>query len=151
MGREAHIGGLLSSFAQEVLALKEVLALDAPRLLLLVDEFARTTTPHEGKALSIALLARLGERRACALLATHLEGLAAAAGARHFAVRGLRGIPTPLPAEDVAEALAQLAQSMDYRVAEVGADDAPRADAIALAALLGVDRAFVEAAYRALS
>jgi hypothetical protein len=151
MGREAHVGGLLSSFAQEVLALKDVLALDAPRLLLLVDEFARTTTPHEGKALSIALLARLGERRACALLATHLEGLAAAAGARHFAVRGLRGIPTPPPAEDVGEALALLAQSMDYRVAEVGAEDAPRADAIALAALLGLDRAFVEAAYRALS
>jgi DNA mismatch repair protein MutS2 len=151
MGREAHVGGLLSSFAQEVLALKDVLAVDAQRLLLLVDEFARTTTPHEGKALSIALLERLAKRRACALLATHLEGLAAAAGVRHFAVRGLRGIPTPPPTEDVAEALALLAESMDYRVAEVGADDTPRADAIALAALLGLDRAFVEAAYRALS
>ncbi|HVR45164.1 MAG TPA: hypothetical protein VMT95_00780 [Candidatus Binatia bacterium] len=151
MGREAHIGGLLSSFAQEVLALKDVLALDAPRLLLLVDEFARTTTPHEAKALSVALLARLAERRACALLATHLEGLAAASGVRHFTVRGLRGIPAPPPAEDVGEALELLSQSMDYRVVEVGAEDTARADAIALAALLGLDRAFVEAAYRALS
>jgi DNA mismatch repair ATPase MutS len=150
-GRSAHVGGLLSSFAAEVLALKDILAGDAPRLLLLVDEFARTTTPHEGKALSVALLARLRERDACALLATHLAGLAAAAGVRHFAVRGLRGIPTPPPVDDVGEALALLAESMDYRVAEVGVDDAPRADAIALTALLGLDRAFVEAAYRALS
>ncbi len=151
MGLEAHVGGLLSSFAQEVLALKDVLALDVRRLLLLVDEFARTTTPHEGKALSIALLARLAERRACALFATHLEGLAEAAHVRHFAVRGLRGIPTPPPTDDVGEVLALLAQSMDYRVAEAGTGDSPRADAIALAALLGLDRAFVEAAYRALS
>jgi len=150
-GRSAHVGGLLSSFAAEVLALKDVLAGDVPRLLLLADEFARTTTPHEAKALSVALLARLRERHACALLATHLEGLAAAAGVRHFAVRGLLGIPTPPPAEDVGDALALLAESMDYRVAEVGVDDAPRADAIALTALLGLDRAFVEAAYRALS
>ncbi|MBV8345015.1 MAG: hypothetical protein JO190_08510 [Candidatus Eremiobacteraeota bacterium] len=150
-GRAAQVGGLLSSFAQEVLALKDVLAGDAPRLLLLVDEFARTTTPQEGKALSIALLARLRERRACALMATHLEGLAAAAGVRHFAVRGLRGIPAPPPTHDVDEALALLAESMDYRVAEIGVGDGPRADAIALTALLGLDHRFVEAAYRALS
>jgi DNA mismatch repair protein MutS2 len=150
-GRSAHVGGLLSSFAQEVLALKELLAIDAPRLLLLVDEFARTTTPHEGKALSIALLERLRARQACALVATHLEGLAAAAGVRHFAVRGLRGIPTPPPTQDVGEALALLADSMDYRVAEIGAGEGPRADAIALTALLGLDGRFVEAAYRALS
>ncbi len=150
-GREADVGGLLSSFAQEVLALKEVLALDARRLLLLVDEFARTTTPHEGKALSIALLERLGGRGACALLATHLEGLAAAARVRHFAVRGLRGVPAPPATDDIGDALELLAQSMDYRVAEVGAGENPRADAIALASVLGLDRALVEAAYRALS
>jgi hypothetical protein len=40
---------------------------------------------------------------------------------------------------------------MDYRVAEVGDDDVTRADAIALTALLGIDRQFVDAAYRALS
>ncbi len=151
LGREAHIGGLLSSFAQEVLALKEILTRDASRLLILVDEFARTTTAHEGKALLVALLARLRERNARALVATHLEGLAAAAGVRHLAVRGLRGVPAPPQTDDVGEALEALAGSMDYRVAEVGEDASVRADAIALTALLGIDRRFVEAAYRALS
>ncbi len=151
IGRETQVGGLLSSFASEVLILKEMLSRGTARQLVLVDEFARTTTPHEGKALLIALLRRLRERRACALVATHIEGLAHAAGVRHFAVRGLRGIPAPPATTDVAEALATLAKSMDYRIEEVTGDTARRADAIALAALLGVDREYVEDAYRALA
>jgi MutS domain V len=151
MGREAHVGGLLSSFAQEVLALKEILAQPAPRLLILVDEFARTTTPHEGKALVVALLGRLRELRACGMVATHLEGVAEAACVRHFAVRGLRGIPAPPPTDDIGAALKTLGASMDYRVGEVSGVETSRADAIALTALLGLDRQFVDAAYSALS
>lgn len=151
MGRETQIGGLLSSFAREVLELKTILTRDAPRLLILADEFARTTTPHEGRALLIALLARLRERRACGMLATHLAGIAAVAGVRHFAVRGLRGVPPAGPSKDAGEALAALAGAMDYTVAEVTGDEAPRGDAIALVALLGLDEAFVDAAYRALA
>ena len=151
IGRDERAGGLLSSFAREVLELKEIFARATPRLLILADEFARTTTPHEGKALLIALLARLRERGACGMLATHLGGIAEASGARHFAVRGLRGIPTAPATNDVAAALAALGESMDYTIGEVAGDDAPRADAIALTALLGVDRAFVDDAYRALS
>lgn len=151
MGREAQIGGLLSSFAREVLELKAILTRGSPRLLILADEFARTTTPHEGKALLIALLERLRERRACGMLATHLAGIAAAAGARHFAVRGLAGIPRRPPSQDVAEALAALAEAMDYTIAEVTGDERPRADAIELTALLGIDPELVDAAHRALS
>jgi hypothetical protein len=39
---------------------------------------------------------------------------------------------------------------MDYTIAEVAGDELPRGDAIALTALLGLDREFVDAAYRAL-
>ncbi len=151
LGRQAQIGGLLSSFAREVLELKAILERSAPRLLVLVDEFARTTTPHEGRALLIALLERLRERGACGMLATHLAGIARAAGARHFAVRGLRPIARPAPAGDVGEALSALADAMDYSIAEVAGDERPRADAIALAELLGIDHEFVARAYRGLS
>lgn len=144
-------GGLLSSFAREVVRLRDVLARPASKTFVLVDEFARTTTPHEGKALLIALIETLRERRACGMVATHLGGVASAAGVRHFAVRGLRGIPERPATADLAEALASLARSMDYTIAEVGSgEEAARADAIALAALLGLDGALVEAAYRAL-
>jgi DNA mismatch repair protein MutS2 len=67
LGRESQIGGLLSSFAREVVDLREILARGSRRMLILADEFARTTTPHEGKALLIALLAawESSERAAC--------------------------------------------------------------------------------------
>jgi DNA mismatch repair ATPase MutS len=116
-----------------------------------VDEFARTTTPHEGKALVVALTQRLQQRDACALIATHLQGVAAPAGVAHFAVRGLKGIRTPSAARDLKGALDALAGSMDYTIAKVGDEDAPHADAVALAQLLGLDEEFVQAAYRALS
>ena len=133
------------------MSLKEILERFAPRLLIFVDEFARTTTPHEGKALVVALTERLRQSNACALIATHLQGVAAAAGVAHFAVRGLKGIRTPPAARDLKDALDALAASMDYTIAEVGGDDASHADAIALAELLGLDSEFVEAACRALS
>ncbi|MBV8197705.1 MAG: hypothetical protein JO263_06200 [Candidatus Eremiobacteraeota bacterium] len=151
LGRDERIGGLLSSFAREVLSLKAVIERDAPRLLLLADEFARTTTPHEGRALSIALVERLRARGACAMLATHLGGVAAAAGVPHFAVRGLRGIPSRPRGDRIDEVLAELGALMDYRVAEVGDADAPAGDAVALADLLGLDPEFIAAAYRALA
>jgi DNA mismatch repair protein MutS2 len=151
LGREAQIGGLLSSFAREVLELKAILQRDAGRLLILVDEFARTTTPHEGRALLIALLERLRERHACGMVATHLAGIAGVAGVRHFAVRGLRPVVDLTPTADVGEALSALADAMDYSIGEVSGDELSRGDAIALTGLLGVDRAFVERAFRALS
>ncbi|MGA2759784.1 MAG: hypothetical protein ABSF08_05635 [Candidatus Cybelea sp.] len=150
-GLRERSGGLLSSFAREVTSLKEILERFAPRLLILVDEFARTTTPDEGKALVVALTERLRQRNACALIATHLQGVGAAAGVAHFAVRGLKGLRTPPAARDLKGALDALAASMDYTIAEVGGDDASHADAIALAELLGLDSEFVEAARRALS
>ncbi|MBV9333241.1 MAG: hypothetical protein JO146_04485, partial [Candidatus Eremiobacteraeota bacterium] len=74
-----------------------------------------------------------------------------AAGVRHFAVRGLRGIPETPPTREIGEALGALAGAMDYTIAEVRGDEEPRADAIALTALLGMDEAFVAAAYESLA
>jgi DNA mismatch repair protein MutS2 len=148
--REERLGGLLSTFAREVVRLRDVLARGSRRLLVLADEFARTTTPPEGKALLVALLRRLRARGACALAATHLSGIASAAGARHFAVRGLRGIPQAPAVGDLHQALAVLAASMDYTIGEVGDDDASSADALALASLLGLDAEIVADARRLL-
>jgi DNA mismatch repair protein MutS2 len=148
---EGGSGGLLSSFAREVVRLRDVMARPARKTFVLADEFARTTTPHEGKALLIALIEALRARGACGMVATHLGGIAGDAGARHFAVRGLRGIPDRPATADLSEALTALARSMDYTIAEVSSgEEAARADAIALAALLGLDGGLIDAAYRAL-
>ncbi len=53
---------LLSSYAAEVVRARATLALASPRTLVLVDEFARTTGPREGRALLVAV--RRGAARA---------------------------------------------------------------------------------------
>ncbi len=149
VGSDESAGGLLSSFAREVVRLRDVLVCDARPRMLLLDEFARTTTPREGKALVVAVIERLQAERATALVATHVDGVAKAARVRHYAVRGLRGMPAA-PSGDLHDALASLAASMDYTLEEVSGDRAYGADAIALAALLGIDWQLVDAAYAAL-
>lgn len=147
---ETSGGGLLSAFAREVVALRDVLARDVRPRLILLDEFARTTTPREGAALLVAIVGHLRAHGACGIAATHLSGVAETARVRHYAVRGLRAIPRRLPGGDLAKALETLAASMDYTLEDVGGARAGGADAIALASLLGVDPAVIDAAYRAL-
>lgn len=125
IGREEQFDDLLSSFATEIVTLKAILDSGADRLAIFVDEFARTTSPGEGIALTVALLERLREMRACAVAATHLPGIAKAAQVRHFAVR-------------------------DYRIMEVEGDEQSDGEAIALAQSLGMDGRFISAAQRAL-
>ncbi len=131
-------GGLLSSFASEVVRLSELLARPRERMLLLVDEFARTTTPHEGSALLVALLRAVRRRGALAFAATHLSDIARRAKAPHFAVRGLRELPARSQG-DLAQHLEALARSMDYSIAQVDEQSVQASDAIALAELLGLD------------
>lgn len=145
------LGSLLSSFAKEVVRLRDFLARGPKRTFLAVDEFARTTTPYEGKALLVALLRRLRTLGACGIIATHLSGIARAAGVRHYAVRGLRDVPERYGEGGLSAALATLAKSMDYTVAEVTGSRERSSDAIALAALLGVDDELVHDAYSALA
>ncbi|HKU81513.1 MAG TPA: hypothetical protein VJP76_05010 [Candidatus Tumulicola sp.] len=141
-------GGLLSSFAREVVRVRDVLERPAQHRLVLLDEFARTTTPAEAKALLVALLERLRALGACGLAATHLAGVAEAAGVRHFAVRGLLGATGSAPPGDLQAALTALAAAMDYSIAEVRGEAAAGSDALELAALLGLDQRLVGQARR---
>jgi len=156
--------GLLSSFGAEVIALQSLLERTGRPLLVLIDEFARTTSPREGRALLVALLETLRERGAFGLAATHLDGVAAAAGVAHFtsgrpqpADTGRRG-PDPRAASpgsarialtlDVA--LRELASEMDYTLRPGPEDAAHGSGALELAAALGLDAAFLERAAAAL-
>jgi DNA mismatch repair protein MutS2 len=131
--------GLLSSFGTEVVALRDFLGRGLERPLVLIDEFARTTSPREGRALLVAVLEALHERGALALAATHLANVAPA-GAAHFAIGGLHALPPRAGAPlDLEAALRRIARAMDYSVRRVTSDAAPPADAIALADALGLD------------
>jgi hypothetical protein len=147
IGAEAADDGLLSAFGGEVVALRGFLERTGPRPLALVDEFARTTSPREGRALLIALLEALRERGALGLASTHLAGIAAAAGLPHFTSGGLRALEArdgpPLALE---AALARIARAMDYRLTRVAEEAVPAADALALAEALGLAHDVIERA-----
>ena len=137
---------LLSSYAAEVLRARDALAAASPRVLVLVDEFARTTGPREGRALLIAFAEALRERGAFALLATHFDGVAQAAGTSHLRIAGLGGGGLEaVRAHDLDAALDAIDAAMDYRVVSAG-DGIGVSDALALARLLGLDESLVERA-----
>jgi hypothetical protein len=137
---------LLSSYAAEVVRGRDALADASPRTLMLIDEFARTTGPREGRALLVALLEALRSRGALAIAATHFAGVATAARVAHLRIAGLGTSFAQLDAADVATALAAINAAMDYRI--VAADDAHDAsDALALAQLLGLDADVVRRAH----
>jgi len=137
---------LLSSYAVEVVRASGVLAGASPATLVLVDEFARTTGPREGRALLIALVEALRGCGALALVATHFDAVAEAAGVIHLRVAGLRAEALDtIRASDLDAALEAIGAAMDYRI--VAADGAATAsDAVALARLLGLDARIVDRA-----
>ena len=144
IGAAPEDDGLLSSFGAEVVALRTFLGRELALPLVLVDEFARTTAPREGRALLVALLETLRERGALALAATHLAHVTPNGRVAHFAIGGLAEVPprdgAPL---DLDAALRRISEAMDYRLRRV-ADDAPSpSDAIALADALGLDAGLI--------
>jgi DNA mismatch repair protein MutS2 len=137
---------LLSSYAAEVVRARDALAGASARTLMLVDEFARTTGPREGRALLVAYVEALRDRGALALIATHFDGVAHAAGAPHLRIAGLRvdALDT-VKADDLDAALDAIQAAMDYRIVD-GRDGEAVSDALALARLLGLDAHVVDRA-----
>ncbi|HYZ17829.1 MAG TPA: hypothetical protein VE591_15570 [Candidatus Acidoferrum sp.] len=130
---------LLSAYAAEVVRARETLARTTSRTLVLVDEFARTTGPREGRALLVAFVEALRARRAFALVATHFEGVAEAARVVHLRIAGLRGQRLDgVGVDDLDAALDAINAAMDYRIVDAS-EATGESDALALAALLGLD------------
>src|SRR5665213_2293512 len=135
---------LLSSYAAKVVRARETLAAASRHALVLVDEFARTTGPRDGRALLIAFVEALRERGAFALIATHFDGVAQTAGVPHLQIAGLRADALDaVRASDLDAALDAINAAMDYRIVEAAAGEAG-SDALALARLLGLDPRVVE-------
>ncbi len=134
---------LLSSYAAEVVHARDTLATASARTLVLVDEFARTTGPREGRALLVAFLEALRERGSFVLVATHFDGVASAAGLPHLRIAGLLdGALEALDSNDLDSALDAINAAMDYRVVPAR-DTGGASDALALARLLGLDGALI--------
>ncbi|MDO4565274.1 MAG: hypothetical protein Q4C04_06640 [Clostridia bacterium] len=132
-GREAQAG--LSSFAKEVGALKRVMeAADGERLsLILLDEPARGTNPHEG-ALIARGLCRYGNNSGdFYLIATHYDGVAEEARTS-YQIAGLK----PLDIDGGRFGAEAIAMNMDYSLLKIEGDTQVPRDAQRIMRLMGV-------------
>lgn len=139
----------LSSFAAEILSLKDPLSRHGERGLILLDEVGRGTNPSQGLALYAAMLRHLQEEhdnRTTVVAATHFHGLAALVGAPHWQVAGLQAAETELQAAENARDINWLYQHMDYRLQKVGPDAPTPQDALLVARLLGLEQDIVRRA-----
>lgn len=132
----------LSGFGFEIQQFKRAWNDLGDATLALFDEFARTTHSQEAEALiSAAIEAMAANPRVKALFATHFRGVRRLEGATYVRMKGLdrRHLDLSQAAgTELEERIRVIDRHMEYRL--VPDDGASRvSDAIAVAALLGVD------------
>lgn len=139
IGDEQNEMNGLSSFASEIIKISEVVQLSASqRLLILIDEPARTTNPVEGKAIVQALSDILISRNSFSLITTHYSQLGVPC--RRLRIAGFR--------EDLANATLSpenINLFMDYSLVEDNTDTVPQ-EALRIATLLRCDESLIQKA-----
>ncbi len=71
IGDEQSIAANTSTFSAHLARMRDILARAGPRSLVLVDEIGGGTEPGSGAALAVAMLGRLLDAGACAIVTTH--------------------------------------------------------------------------------
>ena len=151
-GGEMETAGGLSGFGLEM---NDFVAahgrLKDGSLLLIMDEFARTTNSEEAAALLSAILEDLGGKTtAVAFLATHFSGLKAGRTAASFKMRGFDTAAfndyfSGRAACGLDEKLKMINKFMRYELLQGGEGEEAR-DAIKIAGILGVAKAIIKRA-----
>ena len=145
---EDSLGGL-SSFGGEMIHFDGILSeiKTESTALVLLDEFARGTNPHEGAALVRAAVKYFNNRRGCfALITTHFDDVACCAP-MHYQVIGLKNVePAVLDAAlagNDASRASVLPKLMDYGLYRVASDVNPPRDALAICRAMRVSDEFM--------
>lgn len=136
---QSELNGL-SSFAAEMLNIQAIIAeaRAGKKMLVLIDEPARTTNPHEGLAIANALIDLLELLKVRALITTHYSGLKTSC--RKLRVKGLN-----IPPKNEVVTVANINQYMDYSLVEHQDDEVPR-EALQIAQILGIDKTLTDGA-----
>ena len=139
IGDEQNEMNGLSSFASEITRISDVIRRSRDeRLLILIDEPARTTNPVEGKALVQAIATLLQERDSLTLVTTHYSQLGVAC--RRLRVKGFveNLVDVPLSAQNIN-------RFIDYSLVPDESDEAPQ-EALRIAEMLSCDAALLDTA-----
>ena len=139
IGDEQNEMNGLSSFAAEITRISDVVRRSrSERLLVLIDEPARTTNPVEGKALVQAIVTLLQGSRSLTLVITHYSQLGVAC--RRLRVKGFveELVDVPLTAQNIN-------RFIDYSLVADDSDEAPQ-EALRIAEMLACDPDLVASA-----
>lgn len=131
-GDEQSIDLGLSTFGAEIRSVKEALMKSEEKGLVLIDELARGTNPHEGFAISKAIISYLADKPSITVITTHFDGLVRA-GIKHLQVKGLRNIDFKSIKDPDA-----ISEYMDYTLMEVECESRVPKDAINISRLMGI-------------
>ena len=132
----------LSSFASEIIKISNIVQRSrCERMLVLVDEPARTTNPVEGKALVQALIGELENRSSVSLITTHYGQLGGSCtSVRRLRVHGFVENMCDLPLNPQ-----NINRFIDYSLTEDTGDEVPQ-EALRIATILGCDKDFLDSA-----
>ena len=128
----------LSSFANEILQIHNILqeVKENKPLLVLVDEFARTTNPKEGSAFVTAFLEMMNHRKTICLVTTHYSDVAGEF--RRLRVKGIQWDRM----EHFKNNPKELNRFIDYQLEDCYEKTAPK-EAVRIAEILAVDEIFI--------
>ena len=129
----------LSSYASEIIKISDIIArARKERLLILIDEPARTTNPVEGKALVQSIISILERASSITLITTHYSQLGS--NCRRLRVHGF--------VEDMADVPLtpqNIGRFIDYSLTEDQSDNVPH-EALRIASILGCDAEMIDIA-----
>lgn len=131
-GDEQSIDQGLSTFGAEMRSINDILQKSENQGLILMDELARGTNPHEGFAISASIINYLMDKETITLITTHFDGLVRQ-GIKHLQVKGLRSIDYSKVQDPE-----RISEYMDYSLIEITDSCNVPKDAINIARLMGL-------------
>jgi len=134
-----HTG--LSSFVNEIFQIHHILqeVKENKKMLILIDEFARTTNPKEGSALVTAFLEMMNHRKSICLVTTHYSNVEGTF--RRLRVKGIQWDKI----EEIKTNPQELNRFIDYQLEDCNEKTAPE-EAVRIAEILAIDDAFISLA-----
>ena len=136
----------LSSFVKEIFHIHSILQelKENKMMLVLVDEFARTTNPKEGTALVSAFLEMMNQKKTICLVTTHYSNVAG--NFRRLRVKGIQWEQL----QQIKTNPQELNKHIDYQLEDYNEKTAPE-EAVKIAELLAIDEVFTSLVKKHLS
>jgi len=128
----------LSSFVHEIFHIHQILqeVKSDKQVLVLVDEFARTTNPKEGSALVSAFLEMMLQSKSICLVTTHYSNVEGQF--RRLRVKGIQWEKI----EQIRSNPQKLNKYIDYQLEECNEKTAPE-EAVKISEILGIDNTYI--------